>query len=351
MTFRKRISVIIPAYNIEDLIIRCVKSVCEQTYPHELMEVIIVDDGSTDDTYKKIEDFIDKANQDSENRQYPKLLLLHQENGGSSKARNFALSAATGDYIGFVDSDDYIDSHMYESLMKAIEENSSEELPVLMAQVSRDEIAEDGTRLPDVCIPPKAVKTINGEEHLRTLLMHTGDASFCTKLTSRELFRGECKGFPENELNEDFYLMIHMLKRISKLVILPQQYYHVFYRSGSNSRKKADQKDYFPPVFTDIVRNSDVAYRLVKKNFPGLRDIAMRFCLIQRLDYLLHIPISKMNRSNKFYRKEVVGFLKKHMKDIFQNKYLTSKNRVYLLALGIAPKAVRSAHAKIRGIK
>ena len=349
MTFRKKISVIIPAYNIEDLIVRCLKSVRDQTYPSELMEIIVVDDGSTDDTYKRIEEFIEKSEQEGE--QYPKMLLLHQENGGSSKARNLALSAATGDYIGFVDSDDYVDSHMYESLMKAIEENSTEESPVLMAQASRDEIAEDGTRLPDVCIPPKAVKTINGEQHLRTLLMHTGDASFCTKLTSRALFKGECRGFPENELNEDFYLMIHMLKRVEKLVILPQQYYHVFYRSGSNSRKKADQKDYFPPVFTDIVRNSDVAYRLVRKNFPALKEVAMRFCLIQRLDYLLHIPISKMNHGNKFYRKEVVGFLQKHMKDIFSNKYLTTKNRAYLVALGIAPKAVRSAHAKVRGIK
>ena len=53
---------------------------------------------------------------------------------------------------------------------------------------------------------------------------------------------------------------------------------------------------------------------------------------------------------NTFY-KEVVGFLQKHMKDIFSNKYLTTKNRAYLVALGIAPKAVRSAHAKVRGIK
>ncbi len=351
MTFRKKISVIIPAYNIEDLIIRCLKSVCEQTYPQELMEIIVVDDGSTDDTYKRIEDFIEKAGADSANMQYPKMLLLHQENGGSSKARNLALSAATGDYIGFVDADDYIDSHMYESLMRAIEENSTEESEILMAQASRDEIAEDGTRLPDVCIPPSKVKTVTGAEHFRTLLMHTGDASFCTKLTSRKLFKNECKGFPENELNEDFYLMIHMLKKVEKLVILPQQYYHVFYRSGSNSRKKADQKDYFPPVFTDIVRNADVAYRLVKKDFPELKEVAMRFCLIQRLDYLLHIPISKMNFKNRFYRKIVVGFLQRHMKDICSNKYLTTKNRAYLIALGIAPKAVRSAHAKVRGIK
>ena len=241
----KKISIIIPAYNIEDLIIRCVESVCSQTYPSELMEVIVVDDGSTDDTYNRVQKFID--DHEGTDVSMPHIILLHQENGGSSKARNLGISAATGEYLGFVDADDFIDSHMYETLMKAIEKNSTDEEPVLMAQISRDEIAQDGTKLPDVCIPPADEKIVTGAEHLRTLLMHTGDASFCTKLTSRKLFTGECKGFPEGELNEDFYLMIHMLKNVKKLVILPQQYYHVFYRLGSNSRKKADQKDYFPP--------------------------------------------------------------------------------------------------------
>ncbi len=360
LLFTKKISVIIPAYNIEDLIVRCLESVCHQSYPDELLEVIVVDDGSTDNTYKRAEEYIKKnwgqlRYEEGENflrnSTGPSITLLHQENGGSSKARNLGISAATGDYLGFVDADDYIDHHMYEDLMRAIEENSTEESPVLMAQASRDEIAESGERLPDVCIPPKKQLIISGEEHLKTLLLHTGDASFCTKLTSRELFTGSCKGFPEGELNEDFYLMIHMLKKVGKLVILPQQYYHVFYRTGSNSRKKADQKDYFPPVFTDIVRNSDVALRLVNKSFPSLHEIAVRFCLIQRLDYLLHIPISKMNYSNKFYRKIVVGFLRKHMKDILNNPYLSKKNRVYLLLLSVSPKFVRKVHAGIRRIK
>ena len=355
----KKISVIIPAYNIEDLIIRCVDSVCNQTYPAELLEVIVVDDGSSDNTYARVQEYIEKherlglegeVSADPGASSWPHVILLHQENGGSSKARNLGLSAATGEYIGFVDADDYIDSHMYESLMKAIIKNSTEKEPVLMAQVSRDEIAEDGTRLPDVCIPPSSEITVTGAEHFRTLLMHTGDASFCTKLTSRKLFEGECKGFPEGELNEDFYLMIHMLKNVKRLVILPSQYYHVFYRSGSNSRKKKDQKDYFPPVFTDIVRNSDVARGLVKKSFPELSEVAMRFCLIQRLDYLLHIPISKMNRKNKFYKDNVVGFLRRHLHEIKTSRYLTKKNRTYLILLAIAPATVRRIHARLKGL-
>ncbi len=342
--FTKKISVIIPAYNIEDLIEKCLDSVMGQTYPGDLLEVIVVDDGSTDGTLAKLENYYEKHKDGNG----PSLKVLHQDNGGSSSARNYGLSVASGDYVGFVDADDYIDPHMYEDLMKVIEDNRDH--GVVMAQASRDEIGESGEKLPDVCIPPKEITILSGEEHLRTLLMHTGDASYCTKLTRRDLFEGKEGNFPVGELNEDFYLMIHMLCKVEIIAIIPQQYYHVFYRTGSNSRKKKEQKDYFPPVFTDIVRNSDVAALLVDEKFPGLKEVATRFSLIQRLDYLLHIPISMMNKDNAFYRSEVVGFLRKHIGDIMTNRYLTKKNRSYLLLLAAAPKLSRVLHARIRGI-
>lgn len=331
-----RISVIIPAYNVDNLIEKCITSLCEQTYPKDFLEIIVVDDGSTDKTYEKALEIA---------KNHSNVTVIHKENGGSSSARNVGIRKATGDYIGFVDSDDFVSPKMYEDLADAVTRYG-----VDMAQVSRDEIAENGEKLPDVCIPPEEELVISGQEHLRTLLMHTGDASFCTRITKREFFEGENGLFPEDELNEDFYLMIHMLQKVDKLVILPQQHYHVFYRTGSNSRKKKEDKDYFPPVFTDIVRNSDVARGIVLDKYPELSEVSMRFCLIQRLDYLLHIPISKMRGDNEFYVRDVVGFLREHKKDIRGNRYLTKKNRIYLRLLSAAPKTVRVIHAKLRGL-
>ncbi|WP_024867410.1 glycosyltransferase family 2 protein [Butyrivibrio sp. FCS014] len=332
--FSKKITVIIPAYNTANLVKKCVASVLAQDYPEDLLEVIAVDDGSTDATPGILDEMAGE---------HRNLKVIHKENGGSSSARNVGLLAATGDYVGFVDSDDFVSKEMYSVMMAAAMEHDAD-----MVQASRDEIAEDGSKLADVVIPPSEVTEISPEEHLRTLLMHTGDASFCTKLTKRSLFTDEMK-FPEGELNEDFYLMIHMLEKVNKLVILPQQFYHVFYRTGSNSRKTRDNKDYFPPVFTDIVRNADVALDLVKKNHPALTEVAERFGYVQRLDYLLHIPISKMTKDNEFYN-SVVSYVRKNMSSINENKYLTGKQKTYLKLLAPAPKLVRQIHAKLRGL-
>lgn len=332
--FNHKISVIIPAYNIEGLLEKCVSSVASQDYPRELMEIIVVNDGSTDGTGEVLDEL---------GKTYDNVKAIHKKNGGSSSARNEGLKLATGDYVGFVDSDDFVSPQMYRTLLEAALRAGAD-----MVQISRDEIAEDGSRLPDVVIPPKKEVTVSPENHLESLLMHTGDASFCTKLTKRSLFTEEMK-FPEGELNEDFFLMIHMLEKVNKLVILPQQYYHVFYRTGSNSRKDKADKDYFPSVFTDIVRNADVVLGLVKEKHPGLIKVAERFGYVQRLDYLLHIPISKMTGDNSFYV-QVVKRLRGDFFKMLGNSYLTGKQKAYLAVLSIAPRLVRKIHARIRGL-
>ncbi|WP_026517394.1 glycosyltransferase family 2 protein [Butyrivibrio sp. MC2021] len=331
--FKTKISVIIPAYNIEKLLPKCVESVASSDYPAELLEIIVVDDGSTDGT---------GAVADELAARFSNVTVYHQKNGGSSSARNLGISKASGEYLGFVDSDDFIDPKMYSRLAEAAIRTGAD-----MVQIGRDEICEDGSRLPDVITVPEKELEISPKEHLATLLMHTGDASFCTKLTKKSAL-GDMR-FPEGELNEDFYLMIHVLPRINKLVILPHVGYHVFYRLGSNSRKKAEDKDYFPSVFTDIVRNSDVALDLVKKEYPDLVPVAERFGYYQRLDYLLHIPVSKMTRNNKFYR-EVVSYVRKNLGKIRNNPHLSKRDRVYLQILAPAPRLVRWLHARVRGL-
>lgn len=322
------ISVIVPVYNIVDLLPRCVDSIRRQTYRN--LEIILVDDGSTDNSGALAEKM---ALEDKRVR------VFHKENGGSSSARNLGISKARGDYIGFVDSDDYIEPEMYERLLAvALEEN------LLMVQTSRDEIDEEGNLLPNVCEPPGEPELWECKQFMRELLLHRGDCSFCTKLIHASLLKEE--RFPEGELNEDFYLLVRLLPKIPAVAILPDQDYHVFYRYGSNTRTR--NEDEFPQVFTDIVRNADRVYEIVEKEYPELLPEAMRFGLFQRLDYMLHIPISLMNKNNVFYC-QVKEYLKKHRRDVRKSPYLTSKNKVYLLLLGTAPEFVRRVHRLLKG--
>lgn len=107
----KLVSVIIPAYNIEDYIGRCLDSVLSQTYKN--LEIIVIDDGSSDRTGEILDDY-EKKNH--------RMKVIHKENGGVSSARNIGIDRANGDYIGFVDGDDWVNPKLFETLVKLINE-------------------------------------------------------------------------------------------------------------------------------------------------------------------------------------------------------------------------------------
>lgn len=113
------VSVIVPVYNVEKYIKRCVESIAMQTYQN--IEIILVDDGSTDTSGKICDELSEK---------YPAVKVIHQENGGLSDARNAGLKAATGEYVLFVDSDDYI---IYDAVEKLVHKATRENLDVLRA--------------------------------------------------------------------------------------------------------------------------------------------------------------------------------------------------------------------------
>ncbi len=329
---RPLISVIVPIYNIMEYLPRCVDSICKQTY--ENLEILLVDDGSTDGTGKLCDEL---AVKDS------RIKVFHKENGGSSSARNLALEHAKGAYIGFVDSDDYIEADMYERLYQGL--SSCRKDGFQMAQIGRDEMDEQGNLMADICTPPEEPEAVSAEDFLRELLMHRGDCSFCTKLVDRKLFAG--KGFPVGVLNEDFHLLVEMLQEAKGVLSLPGYGYHVFYRIGSNSRK-AD-KEQFSRVFGDCVDNADLVQKLVACSYPELKQVALRFAVFQRLEYLLHIPVSQMDCENSQYR-QIVSWMRRNLCRGLCNPYLTGKNKVYHLLLAIAPKGIRKIHKKLRRI-
>ena len=319
------ISVIVPVYNIKEYLTRCVDSILAQTWKN--LEILLVDDGSTDGTEHLVDELQKKD---------ARIRVFHKENGGSSSARNLGISEAKGRYLGFVDSDDYIEPFMYERLYGAIGETG---MPI--AQGGRREIDEQGNLLPDICVPPEEQTVYGGETFMRELLLHKGDCSFCTKLTDASLF--ENRKFPVGKLNEDFHVLVQMLPEIEGIASVPERVYNVFYKSGSNTR----QGEKFPTVYGDNVDNADMAAKLVEKHYPELSKTAMRFGLYQRLDYLLHIPIQEMKRTNEQYT-DITKYLKGKRREIRESEELTKKQKLYLLLFSVMPVLVRKGHRRLK---
>lgn len=321
------ISVIVPVYNTKAYLGRCVDSVCAQTYSN--LEILLIDDGSTDGTGEVCDEYVTKDQ---------RIKVFHKENGGSSTARNLGLQKAEGAYIGFVDSDDYIAPDMYERLWRGAQKYDAS-----VVQIGRDEVDEQGNRLPDICIPPEKDTLIGHRDFLRELLLHKGDCSFCTKLFRRDVLEG--RQFPVGALNEDFHFLVEILPEIGTVVSLPGQAYHVFYRMNSNSRK-AD-KEQLSRVYEDNIRNADMVLAGIDASERDLHTIAVRFGIFQRLDYMLHVPIRQMNRENDFYM-QVVRRLRRDWWKGIRNPYLTMKNKLYLTLFVIAPRGIRKLHRKIK---
>lgn len=332
----KLVSVIVPVYNTKAYLDKCINSILNQTFTD--FELLLVDDGSTDGSGEVLNEY---AKKDS------RIRVFHKENGGSSSARNLAVKEAKGEYLSFQDSDDYCDKDFLECLTAPIlEARKAGKKAPLIIQVGRSEIDEDGNHLPDICTPPKVREDISSKDFFKSLIMHIGDCSFCTKLVHRDLFND--REFPIGKLNEDFHLLIEMLRETDTVVSLPGYKYHVVYRIGSNSRVK--RKDEFSRVFIDNVENADLVEEIVKKDYPELAKTAVRFGLFQRLDYLLHIPISLMNKDNEEYR-EIVKYVRRHFPGFWFNKDLTIKNKAYLTLFSIMPEGIRKIHANFKGIK
>lgn len=329
------VSVIVPIYNIEDCLDKCITSILNQTYTN--FELILSDDGSTDGSGAIADKY---AAADA------RVKVIHKANGGSSSARNAAIKIAGGEYYSFVDSDDYVEPDFLEKLMEPVEraKGFGSVVPAIV-QIGRNEIDVEGNVMPDICTPPATETFIDSREFFKSLIMHVGDCSFCTKVTAARLFEG--RGFPEGKLNEDFHLLIQMLKDCDGVVSLPGYKYHVFYREGSNSRKK-DKND-FSRVFQDCVDNADLVESIVAADMPELKPVALRFALFQRLEYLLHIPIALMRKDYAGYP-ECVAYVRKHFGAMLGNEYLTFKNKIYLTLFAVAPKGVRKLHAWIKHI-
>ncbi len=320
------ISIIIPVYNAAGYLERSLGSVRAQTYTN--LEIITVDDGSKDDSLKMLNSF---ALSDS------RIKVISKENGGSSSARNAGLREATGEYIGFIDADDYIEPDMYENLAKVLDEDPNADV----SQIQSCEEDENGEKIKAFGEGFLAYEEFTGREFFRALLIHQGDSSFCTKLFRREFFEGF--SFSEGRLNEDFELLVNMSEKMNLLKVCKKPGYHIILRGQSNTRG-----DYKQSFYENVMENADKMLALTAKNYPEFKEEAAHFYLMQAMWFLLHIPVSEMNRGNELYTK-VYKKVRAHRSFIRRDPYLIKKYRRNLLIFAYLPaKSVKKLYGMLK---
>lgn len=265
-----KISVIVPVYKAEPYFSQCIHSIRTQTY--ENLEIILVDDGSPDRCGAMCDEF---AAQD------PRIRVIHKENGGQSSARNAALAIATGDYIGFVDSDDWIEPHMYQTLYDR-----------LVAHDAQISVCGGQLEFPDGSISyfnphyPKdqslqlfstleALENVIGNQQLTN--------SLCDKLYHRSILEG--LRMSEGQIYEDMELVPQCLEKAQRVVYHPEPYYH--YRQTGSSTIRGE---FTPGRFAE----ADVALKIARdyqKRYPTLYPRAMA--------YYISVSLTIIHRSRK----------------------------------------------------
>lgn len=209
-----KISIIIPAYNIAPYLPRCLDSVLAQTYSN--LEIIVVDDGSTDNTKKVISEY---AQKDS------RIVPVYKENTGVSDTRNKGLDIATGDYIGFVDGDDYIENNMYESLLNnALKYNAGISHCGYKLKFPANEYDLHGTG--------KIIEQDKQQGIIDLLEGTLVEPSLCNKLFSKKCVKG-LQMRKDIKMNEDLLFNIMSFAKSEKSIFEDKPLYNYIMRTNS----------------------------------------------------------------------------------------------------------------------
>lgn len=222
------ISVIIPIYNVEKYLHKCICSVLTQTYQN--MEIILVDDGSMDSSGIICDEYIKKDR---------RVKVIHKKNGGLSDARNAGIDVATGEYLCFIDSDDFIHKQYVEILYDILMKNDADIAVCNFQKVQEGEILNE--RMIDQ--NDVHVSVLNREESWYALYdsaLHYQFTIACSKFYKRRIFK-ELR-FPIGRLNEDAAIAHKVIGEIDRAVYVDEVLYYYLVRSGSimNSDIKTD---------------------------------------------------------------------------------------------------------------
>lgn len=257
------LSIIVPCFNVEKYVARCIDSLINQTLDNTRYEIILVDDASTDCTWKIITEY---------EKKYPDMIIaVHcDENGRQGKARNVGLEYASGEYIGYIDSDDWIDSDMYEIMLSEIMNYSGD-------IVHCNYIRDDGTRKIDCNSSGNIQRLLVDTQSKRGEFIVSGCIGYgcVTDVIKKSILVENNIQFPEKIAYEDLFWRSIVYLYVKKISLIDKKFYHYYINPQSTVLKKND--DYH----LDLMKINELKYNeYIRRGFLKLYRDELEFDML-----------------------------------------------------------------------
>lgn len=263
------ISVIVPVYNVEEYLDRCINSIVQQTYKN--LEIILVNDGSTDNSSIICNEWREKDF---------RIKVIHKENGGISSARNCGLKEATGDYIGFVDSDDYIDLDMYNNLIYSALAEDADLVMCDFIQVVDNQDCNIENRF-------RGVIEYSRNNLIKEFLLTNIQPFTWNKLYKKNLF--DNISFPINKIYEDEFVFYRILHKSKKFIGINYVGYYYCWRSTSIMNENFSNRQF------DLIEAVEEVITYIKNYYPQYYKLSYyKYLYVNMLLY------NKIRKSKKY---------------------------------------------------
>lgn len=254
------ISVIVPIYKVEEFLNRCVDSLLAQTY--ENLEILLVDDGSPDNCGSICDEY---ARKDS------RVQVIHKANGGLSSARNAGLEIARGEYIAFLDSDDWIEPDAYETMMLFAQKHEVK----LVCAGRYDVYGEE--KVLGLC--PEGEKVVSGEAFAGMIFRwDCCDSAAWDKLYHRSLW--ETARYPLGKICEDVPVTYRLALKAGKVALCPKPFVNYYHRPGSITTAAVSDKNFH------FAEHTAEIYPFIRDNHPAVADHA-RYLRVKSLSHMM----------------------------------------------------------------
>lgn len=304
-----KVSVIVPMYNVSEFAEECIESIVNQTYKD--LEIILVDDGSTDETASIIDAWASKD---------ARIKVVHQKNGGLSAARNTGMARATGDCLAFIDGDDAIKDRYFEVLVKNMMETNAD-----LACVSRYENIPGENTFKEFSSVDDLFIYNDYRDYVYDTYMDKGKRFFQSaivvwgKLFKREVWEGI--EFPVGRINEDSWIFPNVMSRCNKIVISSESLYFYRKRNGSIMSK----------VTPKLVCSKTDSWMQQIKWWRESNDSSADKLLSVCEKYICHYIYKNVQYFTQEYKESIKKEYKSMIRHMLASKYLSYKTKVKYL--------------------